>query len=87
VDRAAPYLEAYDIGVAPSGRQVDERGTKLRESDRNAKANLKEVLKMAKAEGMEKGFDEGDFFTGPDAVVSAILSIKRRTLGSIRWRW
>lgn len=72
VARAAPYLEAYDIGVAPTGRRLDEQGLVLQESDRKAKENLKEVLRLAKADGMERGFDEGDFFTGPDAVVGCL---------------
>ena len=70
VARAAPYLEAYDIGVAPTGKKLDARGLALREDDRHAKDNFREVLDLARQGGLEHGFDEGDFFTGPDAVVS-----------------
>ena len=74
VARAAPYLEAYDIGVAPSGRNLDARGLELKEQDRNAKTDFKNVLDLARQGGLEHGFDEGDFFAGPDAVVSRNLS-------------
>lgn len=67
--RAAPYLEAYDIGVAPTGKKLDARGLELREDDRKAKDNFREVLDLARQGGLEHGFDEGDFFAGPDAVV------------------
>lgn len=67
--RAAPYLEAYDIGVAPTGKKLDARGLALREDDQHAKDNFREVLDLARQGGLEHGFDEGDFFTGPDAVV------------------
>jgi len=42
----------------------------LKEQDRNAKADFKNVLDLARQGGLENGFDEGDFFAGPDAVVS-----------------
>ncbi|WVQ78971.1 hypothetical protein IAT38_001063 [Cryptococcus sp. DSM 104549] len=61
VARAAPYLEAYDISTSPTGT--------LRESDVQAKELYGEVLKLAGGDGMSKGFDEGDFFTGEDAVI------------------
>jgi hypothetical protein len=70
VARAAPYLEAYDIGVAPSGKNLDARGLELKEQDQNAKKDFKDVLDLARQGGLENGFDEGDFFAGPDAVVS-----------------
>lgn len=73
VARAAPYLEAYDIGVAPTGKKLDARGLALREDDRHAKDNFREVLDLARQGGLEHGFDEGDFFTGPDAVVRISL--------------
>jgi hypothetical protein len=41
----------------------------LKEQDRNAKADFKNVLDLARQGGLENGFDEGDFFAGPDAVV------------------
>jgi len=72
VARAAPYLEAYDIGVAPSGRNLDARGLELKEQDQNAKTDFKNVLDLARQGGLENGFDEGDFFAGPDAVVSLL---------------
>nr|XP_031858427.1 uncharacterized protein CI109_006190 [Kwoniella shandongensis]KAA5525499.1 hypothetical protein CI109_006190 [Kwoniella shandongensis] len=62
VARAAPYLEAYDISTSPIG------GVE-KESDRLTKAKFGEVLKLAGGEEMGKGFDEGDFFTGEDAVI------------------
>jgi hypothetical protein len=75
VARAAPYLEAYDIGVAPSGKNLDARGLELKEQDRNAKKDFKNVLDLARQGGLENGFDEGDFFAGPDAVVSHQTSV------------
>lgn len=72
VARAAPYLEAYDIGVAPTGRNLDARALELKEQDQNAKTDFKNVLDLARQGGLENGFDEGDFFAGPDAVVSSL---------------
>ncbi|KAK4686050.1 hypothetical protein P7C73_g4084, partial [Tremellales sp. Uapishka_1] len=72
VARAAPYLEAYDIGTAPtalSGECLDAKGLNQREVDNEAKESLKEVLALAGGDQLGKGFDEGDFFTGPDAIV------------------
>jgi hypothetical protein len=69
VARAAPYLEAYDIGVAPTGRNLDSRALELKAQDQNAKTDFKNVLDLARQGGLENGFDEGDFFAGPDAVV------------------
>jgi hypothetical protein len=46
----------------------------LKEQDRNAKKDFKNVLDLARQGGLENGFDEGDFFAGPDAVVSRSLS-------------
>lgn len=63
-------MEAYDIGVAPTGRNLDTRGKALKEQDDKAKSNLKSVLDIARQGGLQNGFDEADFFTGPDAVVS-----------------
>lgn len=80
VARAAPYLEAYDIGVAPSGRNLDARGLELKEQDQNAKTDFKNVLDLARQGGLENGFDEGDFFAGPDAVVSLYHKSVRRGL-------
>ncbi|RXK36590.1 endoplasmic oxidoreductin 1 [Tremella mesenterica] len=68
VERASKYLEAYDISTAPLGR-LDELGKKKREEDVKAKGLLKEVLHLAGSEGMAHGFDEGDFFTGDDALI------------------
>lgn len=69
VARAAPYLQAYDIGVAPSGRLVDDSACAKREEDEQAKLSLDSVISLAKGEEMAQGFDEGALFTGPDAVV------------------
>ena len=46
----------------------------MKEQDRNAKKDFKNVLDLARQGGLEHGFDEGDFFAGPDAVVSHISS-------------
>lgn len=73
VSRAAPYLEAYDIGTAPNTRLVDEKILKKRSEDKAARNTLKEVLALA--EKGESGFDEKDFFAGEDSLVSAILRI------------
>ncbi|RSH93337.1 hypothetical protein EHS25_007691 [Saitozyma podzolica] len=67
--RAAPYLEAYDIGTAPIGRLLDPKARAQQTVDAEARASLKEVLDLATADGMANGFDEGDFFTGPDAII------------------
>ncbi|OCF35197.1 endoplasmic oxidoreductin 1 [Kwoniella heveanensis BCC8398] len=66
VARAAPYLRAYDIATAPTLGSGVKAG---RESDRLAKDRLDEVLRLADGGEMGKGFDEGDFFTGEDAVI------------------
>ena len=68
VARAAPYLEAYDIGTGPSLRRMDDRSVALREQDREARSTLKEVLRLADGE-MGRGFDESDFFAGQDSKV------------------
>lgn len=69
VARAAPYLKAYDISTSPAGL--------LKEGDEKAKTRLGEVLSLAGGQGMEKGFDEADFFAGEDSGVCAIsLSVK-----------
>jgi hypothetical protein len=47
----------------------------LKEQDRNAKKDFKNVLDLARQGGLENGFDEGDFFAGPDAVVSHQTSV------------
>jgi hypothetical protein len=47
----------------------------LKEQDRNAKTDFKNVLDLARQGGLENGFDEGDFFAGPDAVVSRCPSV------------
>jgi len=69
VARAAPYLQAYDIGTAPVGRHLDDRAKALQMEDKEAKEALKEVLKLARSDEIAKGFDEGDFFIGEDATV------------------
>ncbi|WVR08005.1 hypothetical protein IAU60_005049 [Kwoniella sp. DSM 27419] len=65
VERAAPYLEAYDIATAPALGSGAKAG---RESDRLAKVKLDQVLSLASS-GISRGFDENDFFTGGDAVI------------------
>ena len=69
VARAAPYLQAYDIGTAPVGRALDEKAVGQRTEDRAAKAALSDVLKLAGSDEVAKGFDERDFFAGEDAMV------------------
>lgn len=69
VDRAKLYLEAYGIGTAPVGKSKDPKTISMREKDKDAKASLREVLSLAGSGEMAKGFDEGDFFAGDDAVV------------------
>jgi ERO1-like protein alpha len=54
----------------------------LKEQDRNAKKDFKNVLDLARQGGLEHGFDEGDFFAGPDAVVSHQTSV---TWTSLTW--
>jgi ERO1-like protein alpha len=73
VARAAPYLEAYDIGTAPIGKLLDEAGQAKKVEDGKARESMKEVLGLAGANGMERGFDEGDFFAGEDALVCRLL--------------
>lgn len=75
IARAAPYLEAYDIGTAPIGRVLDDKAKEECSRDREAKAALSNVLRLASGDGMQKSFDEGDFFTGPDAPVSLLLRV------------
>ena len=48
---------------------MDERGRTLQAEDRKAKDALGEVLELAGSEEIAKGFDEGDFFAGEDAIV------------------
>lgn len=71
VARAAPYLKAYDIGTAPISRYMDEQAVAKRQEDKQARTALSDVLKLAKSDEIAIGFDEGDFFTGEDAVVSS----------------
>lgn len=58
-------MEAYDISTSPPGL--------LKEGDKKAKTRLGEVLSLAGGQGMEKGFDEADFFAGEDSGVSQTL--------------
>ncbi|WWC65901.1 uncharacterized protein I303_108523 [Kwoniella dejecticola CBS 10117] len=66
VARAAPYLRAYDIATAPTLGSGVKAG---RESDKLAKTAFDKVLSLAGQGGMDKGFDEGDFFIGEDAPI------------------
>ena len=74
VARAAPYLQAYDIGTAPIGRLLDEGAKAKRVEDQRAKEALRDVLKLAGSNEIATGFDEGDFFAGKDAVVGPLGS-------------
>ena len=67
--RAAPYLQAYDIGTAPVGRLRDDKAKLQRAEDGEAKEALNAVLRLSGVDEVAKGFDEGDFFAGEDAVV------------------
>lgn len=85
VARAAPYLQAYDIGTAPMGKLVDPAAASnvcaQRDEDEAARTSLSRVLDLAKGE-VGYGFDESDFFTGPDAVVSFAIAPYTRAPGS-----
>lgn len=70
VARAAPYLEAYDIGTAPTGKLIDTKATDRCVQDEEAKQSLSKVLRLVQGDAMRKAFDEGDFFTSEDAPVS-----------------
>ena len=74
--RAAPYLEAYDIGTAPIGRLLDDKGKAQRVEDGKARNALKEVLQLAGSDEVAKGFDEGDFFAGEDALVGPVFDFQ-----------
>jgi hypothetical protein len=75
VARAAPYLEQYDISVAPPSRiQESDRTKDLRKGDEEAKRSLADVIRLAGGKGVERGFDEADFFNGADAMVSLALA-------------
>ncbi|CAD6576731.1 MAG: hypothetical protein TREMPRED_001759 [Tremellales sp. Tagirdzhanova-0007] len=69
VTRAAPYLRAYDIGTAPMGPSLDEKGRDQQIEDRKARDALSDVLRFAGSDDIARGFDEGDFFAGEDAAV------------------
>ena len=84
VARAAPYIEAYDIGTAPVTRRNDERTLALRAQDREARDTLKEVLRLADG-GMGQGFDESDFFAGHDAAVSYLPYITPKLEADDEW--
>ncbi|WWC92854.1 uncharacterized protein L201_007815 [Kwoniella dendrophila CBS 6074] len=66
VQRAEPYLRAYDIATAPALGSGVKSG---KESDKLARSSLDKVLKLASSGGIDKGFDEGDFFIGEDAPI------------------
>lgn len=98
VARAAPYLEAYDIGTgAPAPRTLDAKGAQQCSQDVEAKSTLDEVLSLARSDGMQKAFDENDFFTGHDAGVSQCVETSadascsrnnsRRTSATSRGSW
>jgi hypothetical protein len=75
VARASPYLEQYDISVAPPSRiQESDRTKDLRKGDEEAKRSLADVIRLAGGKGVERGFDEADFFNGADAMVSLALA-------------
>jgi len=75
IARAAPYLEAYDIGTAPLNPSLDPKITQQCSQDVEAKKALDNVLQLAKGDGMQRAFDEADFFTGHDAPVSRRLRL------------
>lgn len=66
VARVAPYLRAYDIDLSRPGAECT---AVQRASDAQTHALLDRVLSVAEGADVAHGFDEGDFFTGPDAPV------------------
>lgn len=76
IARAAPYLEAYDIGTAPLGRTLDAKEKEQCTQDLEAKEALRNVLGLAAGDGMQKAFDEGDFFAGQDAPVRSLRPLQ-----------
>lgn len=79
IARAAPYLEAYDIGTAPTGKSLDSKVSDQCVQDKEAKESLSKVLGLVQGEDMRKAFDEGDFFTSEDAPVSLGLTLVNGT--------
>jgi hypothetical protein len=75
VARAAPYLEQYDIAVAPASRAAESDRTKeLRIGDEEAKQSLTDVINLASGDGVTRGFDEADFFNGADSKVRSVIA-------------
>jgi len=77
VARAAPYLEAYDIGTAPLVQSADPKVMQQCSQDAEAKTALDTVLQLAKGDGTQKAFDEADFFTSNDAPVGPRVEMRR----------
>jgi hypothetical protein len=66
VARAAPYFRAYDIGITPRGRE-NECTRAQRRADARTRSEFDGVIALA--ERLASGFDEEQFFAGPDAPV------------------
>lgn len=66
VARVAPYLRAYDIDLSRPGVPCSPA---QKASDKKTHKLFDEVLRIAEGADVAHGFDEGDFFTGPDAPV------------------
>lgn len=68
VARAAPYFRAYDIGVAPKGKENDCTRSQ-RKTDAATRKAFNEVLALAERTEVATGFSEAAFFRGPDAPI------------------
>ncbi|BEI80945.1 hypothetical protein CcaverHIS002_0201050 [Cutaneotrichosporon cavernicola] len=66
VARAAPYFRAYDIGITPRGRE-NECTRSQRLADSRTRSEFDGVISLA--ESLASGFNEEQFFAGPDAPV------------------
>lgn len=66
VARVAPYLKAYDIDLSRPGIPCSAA---QKASDAKTHKLFDQVLSIAEGADVAHGFDEGDFFTGPDAPV------------------
>lgn len=64
VSRAAPYFRAYDIAIAQRGRE-NECTRSQRQADARTRKALDGVLTLA--ERVASGFNEEQFFNGPEA--------------------
>lgn len=68
VARAAPYFRAYDIGVAPRGKE-NECTSVQRKTDARTRDLLNSVLALTERADIAHGFDEAGFFKNDDAPI------------------